>query len=237
MNFKWFACFFYLCFCLSVKATTFIETSIEDRMRQASGVLTIEYLGESYKKLPTGQVVTEATVKIIESTGIKSSEIINHNNFKIIIPGGMWQGRRYKVSGIPRFKEGEVATLIVKKSDFGFIMPNLAMSKFVKKSIDSKKYLVSPIFSEKKGIGMIKESEFKILTSQIFGKELAKINIDKYVSTTNEELGQKNIRRKPASKASETPKEESIPTIWFVLLLGALGFVPALLLKGKRNEG
>lgn len=237
MNIRWFTVFLLISLTLSSKATTFIETSIEDRMRQASGVITVEYLGESYKKLPTGQVVTEATVKIIETTGIKSSEIINHNNFKIIIPGGVWQGRHHKISGVPRFKQGEITTLIVKKSDFGFILPNLAMSKFKMESIDSKKYFVSPIFSEKNGVGKIKVDEFKALTSQIFGKELKKINIDKYVSTSDEEMGQKNLKRNPASNIEKTPEDESIPTIWFVLMLGVLGFVPALLIKGKRNEG
>lgn len=228
--------FLFLVFSVTATATTFIENSIEDRMRTATGVIKVEYLGEAYKKLPDGQVVTEATVRILENSGVKSSDIINHNNFKILLPGGLWQGRRYKVSGVPRFQPGEISYLVIQKSDFGFILPNLAMSKFDIKSEDSEKFLVSSIFSNKMGIGKIKEKDFNLLVEETFGKKLTKINIDKYVGRIEEEGSQRG-NRNPASTKKEEPEDEPIPTLWLVLVLGFLGFIPAFLLRGKRNEG
>lgn len=215
--------------------TTFVETSLKDRLRIASGVVKGEYLGESYKKLPSGQIVTEATFRILESSGIKSSEIVNHNNFKVLLPGGVWQGRVFKVSGVPKFKTSEITTLVLKKSEFGYVLPNLAMSKYDLKIVDNEKFLVSEIFSHKEGVGRIKLEKFNQIVYQTFGSALKGVEFDKYVSKgPDEELSSRG--RGPASKNKKEKEDDSIPVIWFVIGLGFLGFVPTLLLKGKRNE-
>lgn len=222
---------------LSAVATTFIETPIEDRLKQASGVVKGTFLGKVYKKLPTGRVVTEVTIKVDAFSGLQQNEIINHNNFKVIYPGGVWQNRVYKVHGAPSFKPNEVVVVVVKEGDFGYIVPDLALSKFSLIKRDQKTYLQSEIFSDKKGIGLIDIQEFNSLTEKNFGTKLEKLIVDKYVDKNIP--GQKGTSRKPASsnRNATSDEEDSTPVIWFVLGLGLLGFISTLLVRGKGNEG
>lgn len=220
---------------MNLFSTVFVETTVEDRLRHSTGALRVQYLGETYKKLPDGQVVTELTVKILEKAGVRSSDIVNHNNFKILVPGGVWQGQRYKVHGVPRFQHGEDSILIVKKSEFGFILPDLEMSKFKEVLVDNEKFYKSSVFSQKRGIGIIKEKDFKKLTLKIFNEELSQILVDKYVNKS--EVHSSN-KRNPASSSSieSASEEDSFPVFWFSIFLGLFSFIPIIMGKWKKDD-
>lgn len=220
----------------SVEATLFLETSVEDRLNFATGVIKGKFLGKVYKKLPSGRVVTEVTIKVEAFSGLKQNEIINHNNFKVTYPGGVWQNRVYKVHGAPNFKPNETVVLLVKKGDFGYIVPDLAMSKFSIIKKDQKLHLQSDVFSNKKGVGLIGLNEFESLVERSFGTGLEKLVVDKYVDKNTQ--GHKGTKRTPANvnDSNKSDDGDSIPVIWFVLGLGSLGFVSTLLMRGKGNE-
>lgn len=229
--------FLMMVFCTqSVLATVFIETPIEDRLQHSNGVIRGKFLGKVYKKLPSGKVVTEATIKVSEFSGLEQNEIINHHNFKVMYPGGVWLGRVYKVHGTPTFSQGQDVVLIVKKGEFGYILPNMALSKFDLETNDKKVTLKSSIFSEKKGVGRIGLEDFSLLVESSFGEPMHKLVIDKYVDKGVR--ARKFRKRQPASVSKEeAPNEdESIPVIWFVIGLGLLGFFSNHLFKGKGNE-
>jgi hypothetical protein len=235
-----FKIFFTFIFCLNLSntwATVFVETSIEDRLEQASGVIKGNFVGKSYKKLPGGRVVTEATFQLTEVSGIAPNEIVNHNNFKVMYPGGVWQNRVYKIHGSPEFKKNEEVILVIKKDRFGYIRPDLGLSKFNIYQEDGKKVIKSAIFSGKKGIGKISYDDFEILVQKTYGSPLNKFLVDKYIDKGSHRESEGG-KRSPASNKNTSEKEDDdIPVIWFVLGLGLMGFLPTLLIKGKRNEG
>jgi hypothetical protein len=234
----------------SITATTFIETSIESRLEQATGVVRGHFIGSTFKKNPLGRVVTEATFRVSAIAGIEPHQIINRNTFKITYPGGEWNGLTYKVSGIPTFRTNEEVVLIVSKGKFGYILPNLALSKFTISLDDEGKseILTSSIFSEKAGIGRISFAELKKMSAKRFGTPLVSFNdkhihIDRtYASAAQNPLlydykgrdGRSLKNRKPAS--FEKDEEGNVPILWFILALGFLGFLSNFILRGKEER-
>ncbi|MCF8058210.1 MAG: hypothetical protein K9K67_02870 [Bacteriovoracaceae bacterium] len=227
---------FFLLVLSTTKATVFVETSIEDRLEQASGVIRGSFIGKSYKKLPSGRVVTEATFKLTDVSGIGPNEIVNHNNFKVLYPGGVWQNRIHKIHGSPEFKMNEEVILVIKKDRFGYIMPDLSLSKYNVIQEDGKSYVKSAIFSEKKGIGKMAFSEFEILLQNIYGSPLHKLTVDKYIDKGRVRDANGNERTPASIKRVKETEDDDIPVIWFVLGLGLMGFLPTLFFRGKRNE-
>lgn len=223
-------------FTQSVSATVFIETPIEDRLQHSSGVIRGKFLGKVYKKLPSGKIVTEATIKVSEFSGLEQNEIINHHNFKVMYPGGVWLGRVYKVHGTPSFTQGQEVVLIVKKGEFGYVLPNMALSKFDLETNDKKVTLKSSVFPDKKGVGHLSLEEFSVLVEGSFGEPMHKLVIDKYVDKGVR--ARKINKRQPASMSKEekSSEDENIPVMWFVIGLGILGFFSNHLFKGKGNE-
>lgn len=235
--------FFAILFALSSRATLFLENSIEDRLKNATGVIHGRYQGSSYKKLPNGSIVTESSFEIMQTSGIKPGEIINPNSFKVLHPGGKWNGLVHKIPGSPNFKRDEEVYLIIKKDKFGYLLPNLGMSKFHIIREDGKKKIQSQIFGDKDGIGKLDLETFSSLCESTFGEPLKEFVVDRFVDKTefhasqNTEMEKKRKGRAVAStKSKEDDGDESIPVIWFVLLFGIIGSLPTFLLKGRRNE-
>ncbi len=224
-------------------ATTFIETPVEGRLEVSSGIVRGRFLGSSFKKSPDGKVVTEATFQVFAVSGIEPNEIINRNTFKVTYPGGEWNGLTYKVSGTPNFKEDEEVVLMVSKGKFGFILPDLAFSKFTITEVDGGETLVSSIFSDKEGIGKISLAEFNKMAESKFGSPLVSFNSDTHIHTSKNTYANNTLlenyesreprERKPASKPKD--EDENFNFIWFVLALGVLGFLSNLLLRGREE--
>jgi len=232
----------------SVEATTFIETPVVNRLERASGAVRGKFLGLSFKKNPLGKVITEATFQIIAVSGIKPNEIINRNTFRVSYPGGEWNGMTYKVSGTPSFKQGEDVVVMVKRGKFGFILPDLALSKFDINIVDGREILESEIFSNKQGVGKISLKDFNEMLRRKFGVPLVTFNTDKhiYVDESHKRVAVhsdllknyegrrgRHTRRPAAVNKEET--EDSIPIIWFVFVLGILGFISNILLRGREE--
>ncbi len=229
----------------SIFATTFIETPVSSRLEVATGVIRGNFIGSTYKKNPMGRVVTEATFQVTQASGIEPHQMINRNTFKVSFPGGEWNGMTYKVSGTPQFKKGEDVVLMVTKGKFGFILPDLTLSKFSVYKKEGSEVLVSSIFSEKNGVGKITLTEFNELANHRFGTPLVSFNSDthihiaqnkKHVAATsiiNDYKARDTRARTPSSIQDEA--DDSIPIIWFVLALGLLGFLSNFLLRGRRE--
>ncbi len=218
----------------AIFGTTFYETPISGRLEDASGVVKAKYLGSNYKRLPTGQVVTEASFHILGLSGIGPNEVVNHQNFKVLLPGGSWQGRTYKVHGVPEFTKEEMSYLILKKGKFGYTLANLGMSKFKPIQRSGVEYLQSPIFPNKEGVGLISERDFENLVRATFGTEVVTFNVDKFIDRSQVKSKEK---RKPASIDSENSERGiNFSMFWLILALGSLGFLSSFIGKGKRDE-
>jgi hypothetical protein len=217
-----------------VFATTFIPTSFERQVRDSSAIIEAKFVGDTYKKLKSGEVVTESTFSLNKVAGLAPSEIVNKQNFKVLTKGGVWQGIVYKVNGTPKFKKGEEVVLILQKTPFGHVVDNMAMGKYSIEYKNRVKYLKSSIFPNHPSMGEMNYIKFNKIVSHYFGSVLSEINLDKIVydpqlkkRQTRSMASVKDAEGRDIASISERDKkkkEEPVNIIWLVIILSALGF-------------
>jgi hypothetical protein len=235
MSIKLAICF--ILFSTTILATTFLPTKIIDRMKNSDGLIMGQYTGHSYKKIATGDVVTEYTFTVQKFAGLTPNDILNKHAFKVIVPGGKWNGLNYKVSGAPSFMRDKDIVLMVRKGGFGYVLPDLAMSKFELIRKGPSKELVSNIYSHKDGIGKISLNDFNIITNEVFGHNLQKYEADKFVYHKPKlDSG----KRSPASeeKVGESGDSDSSHTwryFWLILGLGSIGSLGSWLNREMKD--
>ncbi len=170
---------------IMVQAATFIPLSFEQQVNESYGVIKGSYVSSVSKKLPTGEVVTESIFKVSEFSGIKNHEIINKNNFKILQPGGRWQGVMYHVDGSPVFEPQKEVVLLLSKTPHGFVPTNLGLGKYEIFKSAGISYLRSSVFPNHSRLGKIKLSDAMNSFKKYFGTNLQPVNHDKFVYKGN----------------------------------------------------
>jgi len=213
--------------------TIYRPLSIEDQIDSASAVIRGVFSGKAYKKLPSGEIITENYFQILESAGVAKSEIVNPAHFRVITPGGLFQGINHKVIDGPEFVEGEEVYLLLKKGMYGMWIKDLALGKYNKVTKDGEIFLKSAVFPNHPELGAISLEKFNILLSGKFGEKLRAIHGDKIVT----KVGEHKIGRTPASSYenfdAENEKDDGMPYLFLsALLLGMLGLVAKKIGKG-----
>jgi hypothetical protein len=211
-------------------AATFIPLSLEKQFEDAAGVIKGKFVGLEYRKISDGKIITEATFQIHSSAGIRPSEIVNKNNFKVVYPGGKWQGLGYAVSGAPNFKKGEEALVVLKKSPHGFAVKGLGLGKYIIVKSDNKEYYKSSVFPGHEKLGKISQREMNTSLNKIFGEVLENKTSDKFVFKPKQSIKIKKGRmpasisqRGPASEHLDKKEDEGFNPLWLVLLFALLG--------------
>ena len=77
--------FYSLClfgFVGNLWAAIYIPTPLVDQVKDSYGVIRGTFQGKVYKKNNRDQVITEVSIAVNESAGLKPGDIINKNNFK-----------------------------------------------------------------------------------------------------------------------------------------------------------
>ena len=227
---------------LQVGATSFIPISLEKQFEDADGVIKGKFIGLEYRKIEDGKILTEATFKIISSAGIKPSEIVNKNNFKVVYPGGKWQGLGYAVSGAPSFQKDEESLIILKKSSYGFAVKGLGLGKYSIVDEDNMKYYSSTVFPGHEKLGKISYRKMNDTLTKMFGESLVKKTGDKFVYKSKKQFLTKKGRtpasiamRRPSSEHLDKKDEESFNPLWLVLLLGLMGTYSILSIRKIRK--
>jgi len=236
-------------------ATIFMPISLDRQLEESNGVLWGSYQGKSYKKLPSGQVVSELAFKVVYSSGIQKEEIINPNSFKVIVPGGIWEGMVYQVSGVPSFKLGEESVLLLSKSNFGFRLSNLSLGKYNIQSSENGVYLSSEVFPKHSELGSIRLSKFQESLWTRFGEGLDQKLVDQEVSVPKTQRARRSIASvmdtEPVNKddiekrepASELSNEESawgisssskIGMVWLMVIFSLIGTAIAFAFGSRR---
>ena len=83
-----------------VKASE-IQAIIENQITNSGSLFLGSFKGKVYKRLKGNKIVTEYTFKMSESIGLKNSDVLNRNNFKILHLGGIWIGQSHNISSLP----------------------------------------------------------------------------------------------------------------------------------------
>ncbi|WP_417337161.1 hypothetical protein [Halobacteriovorax marinus] len=232
---------------VSVFSTTFIPLSLDKQLEDANGVLRAKFSSLEYKKVSNDRIITEATFKIVESIGIKQSEIINKNNFKVIYPGGKWQDLDYRVSGAPSFKPNEEALLILKKTSMGYAVKGLGMGKYKIIETEDGEFYQSSVFPKHPSLGRITEDDFDSALIRKFGADLQKVKSDKFVNIpVQKEVVEKNksgrfpasVERGPAQVELDSTKEasQSSNPIWIVVLFSLLGAISVYTIRRSKGH-
>ena len=192
----------------------------------AYGVIRGTFQGKVYKKNNRDQVITEVSIAVNESAGLKPGDIINKNNFKVTFPGGVWQGIRHQFSGAPKFKPGEDVVLLIVKGDNGFHLHNLALGKYSIEREAGVEFVISDIFPENTKISGIRYQNFQKIVERKLGIPLSKFRGEKFVYKPALESKMKKSRgsRAPASIEEEKgPTEASTTMFWLMIILSVLG--------------
>ncbi len=214
----------------TLHATTFIPLPIEEQIDASDSVVWATNSGKAYKRLPNGDVVTEYSFKLKLASGLPEHKVVSPNSFKVLAPGGLWQGRYYQIHGVPVFKEGEEALLFLKHSDHGWFVNNLAMGKFEVVTNAQGTWFKNTIFPTHPKIGLVPLEKMNELLQDRFAAPLTALEVDKYVHS---ELAVSKARnaRKPASfdeyqeEASSSDEKKNYGIFWVMLLFGFLGFI------------
>ena len=230
------------------EGTSFTVVPLETQVQNAEGVIWGKFRGSASKKV-AGNIVTEADFELMAVSGIMPSEIVNKNNFKIIYPGGIWQGIVYATLGAPRFGKNEEVVLFVTKGPYGYQLANLGLSKYlVIRNNQEKIFLRNSIFPEHPELGKVSLEKLNDLLEDRFQQSLsAKIVEDKHIYRSDPLSSKRYIkkknngasleRRSPASDAygekAGYQKKSYQGIIWIILMFSILG---GYFVMAKRGE-
>lgn len=213
-------------------STTFIPLPIEDQVDATDSVVLATNTGKSYKRLPNGDVVTEYSFKLELTSGLPEHKVVSPNSFKVLTPGGQWQGRYYQVHGVASFKPGEQALLFLKQTPHGWVVNNLSMGKFEVLKDTQGTWFRNTVFPAHPKLGLISLGKMNELLQHKFGSALVEVDIDKYVHKESIQTPHAGSTTKsgraPASLENEdtsSTKVSSYGLMWMMLLLGFLGFI------------
>lgn len=231
-----------LAFCsFSLFATTFIQQPIERQLIDSTAVVHGKYLGENSKKLPSGDIVTEVSLKVIESAGVVSRYLNHSAEFKVLYPGGQWLDVVHYVSGTPTFKEGEDVVLLLKQNSDGFWINNLSLGKYNITDNNNKKYIISSVFPNNPQISNIEYKDFRRMVVERFGYPLVKFRANDLVVKRDPSEDKENIfqsdstlvddSRAPAS--DDNKRDSAKDSVWFLILIGLLTLAAFFWLKKK----
>ena len=222
-------------------ATTFIPLAIEDQIDASDSVVLATNTKKAYKRLPTGDVVTEYSFELQLASGLPEYKIVSPKAFKILALGGQWQGRYYEVHGSATFSSGEESLIFLRQTPYGWSVNNMAMGKFKVFKDTTGTWFRNTVFPDDPRLGLISMEKMNELLEQRFETPLLPIEIDRYLYKKKQSLvNKKKSKRKVASNSFEEvlPENSSseYATLWMILILGILGFFYRVYAKNKKNH-
>lgn len=222
----------------NLKAAIYIPTPLEDQVKDSYGVIRGTYSGKVFKKNSKGEVITEISIVLNETSGLKPGDIINKNNFKVTFPGGNWQGIVHQVSGSPNFKQGEDVVLLLVKGNNGFHLLNFGLGKYTIEREAGAQFVISDIFPNNTKISGLRYENFQKIIENKFGYPMTEFKGEKFVykPKREEEIKSGRSSRAPASiGASRAPAEESSTAMfWLMIILSVLGTSSYKIFNRKR---
>lgn len=218
--------FLFLTFILSIAhATTFVEIPLKNLIKASNAQVFGEVLSSRVDYNEENEITTFTLIKVTKSLGLENEDFI-----EVRTPGGVIGDYGSIVQGSPKFKEGEKVFLFLNKEDEKISSMGLALGTYREKLLGKERVYVNDVFPEKPEFGqMTSDSFIKIIEESKEASFVTKLK-DKY-ELENEKIAKENHKKRERSISStKESKEEVLPTkkiepLWFLILLGALGFV------------
>lgn len=224
-------------FCQQVIAATFIPLPMEKQLERSSAVIQGVYRNSTYKRLPNGDVVTLASFEVEKMSGLTSSQVLNHRDFKVMLPGGEWEGLTYFVTGVPTFKPGERVVLLLADTPYGPVLNNLALGKYHLAHSEEGMILISDIFPDHSTLGHIAYDDFESMLTKRFGNGLAehsyKNQINRKVSSAPADKSLVTGDERSPASIEEEKNSSSFGPLLLVIILALLGAYGTYLLRER----
>lgn len=170
----------------------------------------------SYKKIGRDEkVYTVLSLNLNEFSGISRSQITNFNNFKILFPGGIWQGVNVRYSGSPEFRLGDKGVFLLKKRAGGFFIHGLSAGVIVGDS--------SSVLHELHEYSIKKFGQINQVSGSIVNNNLAKLKVRQVASNNSYD-----------SKPSQASIAQMSDVIFLVIVISFLMFI--FIFVGKSEK-
>lgn len=239
---------FFLMASTLLQAASFIHVPLEGQLKYSDAIVQGVVNNSESKMLPNNEIVTEVSLKLSHYAGLNSSQLIYPGNFKILVPGGVWNGMVQSVSGAPDFSPGEKVMVFLKNSKYGFHVSSLSLGKYrsVKEGIDE--HWQSVVFPEDKELGRITKKKLDFVLNDVFGAGLSEVTANflkkKSVNKPSRAIASTGKRSRTPSSINEGRKRKpankktgssSFSLFWLVILFAVLAAYKTLSERFKRE--
>lgn len=193
---------------VSLWAASYIYTPFETQMRDSDVAVLAKVRDSHYKKLASGEVVTEYILETKWKAGEQGKNPFHASGLKFLVPGGEWQDVNYRVSGAPQFEPGEDVFVFLKDTPAGHVILNLGLGKYQVKSDGPDKYLESSVFPQHPELGEFPLDKMKELALSHYSKvtDYSKKKQDNTIVKFNQ--SNDPFSRSPASLRQESTKRK-----------------------------
>ena len=221
--------------------TLFAPVTVQEKVEDSDAVILGIVAGAHFKKDDKGVIMTEVTLDVKKSVGLQFNQIVSKKSFKVRYPGGEWGGLVQKIEGTPRFKTGEEVILLLRHRKNVFWIHHLAAGKFSKMMRDGQEFLISPIFSDLMGVGLISFFDFqKILEESHLKSSLSYIPSEKHAVIAQEKKERsRNLATDSGPIYSEADNDFSGPTfnlVFLIFILLLVGFLYIFMTKHRGHK-
>jgi hypothetical protein len=225
-----------------VSGTVMIPLSVDDQIKESDGVIQARFVGQLSRKLPSGDVVTEGSFRLIKSVGLETSVIVNSPEFKLSWPGGSWEGITWSIEGAPVFQQGEEAVIILKRRPWGYQIVNLSQGKYKLRNEGDDAVLVNEAFPQHPLYGKISYREFEDYIKKKFGSDFRDVpdSMQVYIDDKNTPMDRSIAATHDAESETKSPiiwsNRQRISTLALPgLLLAAIGIAFAIYFKRRKS--
>lgn len=201
-----------------------LEPLVESQLSSSTSIILGTFSSKVYKRLHGKDVVTEYSFKIKKSIGLNNDEVLNKNNFKVLLSGGVWLGNRTRNFKELDLKKDKDYLVFLKKRRDGFFFNNPFAGVF---SVKESKRGVSfkSLAGHKNRLSFSYNEGFKSKAEELYKEGFVDFNVKKYFikKAVNGE-GQRRRGRLPASKVEKArEKKDDNHIFWLVLVFSLLG--------------
>ncbi|MEI8346333.1 MAG: hypothetical protein WCG27_02620 [Pseudomonadota bacterium] len=225
----------------STWATVFYPVPLDKQLQESDGLLQATYVGLNYKRIgDKNEIYTEAIFRVTKMVGLPKEEVIYKDSFKILYPGGVWEGKVSFTYGSPQFRQDEEYILLVKKGRFGYELSNLSMGKYDLVKDNGVLHVVSSVYPYHPRLGRMKYSALENFVHERWGQNLGPMQNDYNQSVTENDStianrSSNNPKREMASTKTSGPiPEDNSQKYWPYFLFVILGVLSFFKLRGRQ---
>jgi hypothetical protein len=202
-------------------------------LQESDAIVHGRFISSSFKKLPTGEVVTVKTFDVLKISNqlAKSANRLRQGKFYLIVPGGKWAGVSYQMDMSIDFKAAEEVVIFAKKSRYGYRLSGAHDRSIMRKEHSRWGTTERYTFGDQSSLSLL---ELDTHIAGRFGYGLKEIPTDfhihkgevrsqRYPSSRKGTAGRSIASIEDESVAHNSDAENKFYYWWGVIILGVMG--------------